>query len=349
MSRTKDLLNRLESSGYRINSLKYPLTLGSDEYNHAILFNIYQSYANIMEDKRINRGRAVRSSGVDTYETVRSKRLRENNPNLGSQENVGKRSLLKNTNVVQTTDAISLYMPQGISFDYNIEYEHADIQGAGLSGAALEAVKNAADSFEAGNKATLSEAIRKNLTGTGGQAIKEQAGQAWEDFSGGLDRAALLKIQTGNLGDMFSVYTRQAQNPHMEYIFRSVSPRTFAFDFVFTPQSEKENENIHNIIYTFKRNALPRIKEEISGVKGVFYDYPAQFDISFISNGEENEFIHKISTCVLSDIKTDPMGAGTASFMRHQPGKGSPPSIINMSLEFKELEIMSQQRIDQGY
>ena len=57
----------------------------------------------------------------------------------------------------------------------------------------------------------------------------------------------------------------------------------------------------------------------------------------------ENSFYHKIATCVLSDCQVDYTPGGVKSF---QDGS---PTQITMGPSFQETELMTKERIDQGY
>lgn len=144
---------------------------------------------------------------------------------------------------------------------------------------------------------------------------------------------------------------RLAVNNHPEVIFNGVGFRRFQFHYRFTPQTPAEAINIDNIIRAFKFYAAPEI---LQGTAGRFWIYPAEFDIQYYSNGQENQFLNKISTCALTDISVNytPMGHWSA----HRPTlstdrtiQGSPSVCTDMTLQFCELEIMTKRRILQGY
>jgi hypothetical protein len=86
-----------------------------------------------------------------------------------------------------------------------------------------------------------------------------------------------------------------------------------------------------------------------------FFIYPAEFDIKFISNGVENPFIPKISTCACTKVAIDYAANGHWAAFRAHPSssaawaKLAPPVSIKLQLEFTELEILSKKRILQGH
>ena len=76
---------------------------------------------------------------------------------------------------------------------------------------------------------------------------------------------------------------------------------------------------------------------------GLFYVYPSTFDIAYYFNGTENSNINKISTCVLEDLAVDYGGQGFNTF------NDGMPTEVNLSLKFRELEVLTRERIEKGY
>ena len=166
-----------------------------------------------------------------------------------------------------------------------------------------------------------------------------------------LGRAALLTAARvpGAIGNIFGanldaasalqVGTATAPNPFREQVFRNVQTREFVFEYTFLPQSANEAKNVRDIIKQFKFHMHPEISKD-----GLFYVYPSTFDISYLFNGtKENPNLHKISTCVLENMEVDYGGQGWHTF-----GDGMPTE-INMRLKFRELEVMTKERIEKGY
>lgn len=137
------------------------------------------------------------------------------------------------------------------------------------------------------------------------------------------------------LSDALQYSTGRAPNPFREQVFRNVENRTFRFDYKFLPQDELEADQVKNIIHRFKLHMHP----ELTSGK-LFYIYPSTFDIAYYFNGKENNNIHKISTCVLERMSVDYGGQTWNTF------NDGMPTEINISLEFRELERLTKERID---
>lgn len=137
------------------------------------------------------------------------------------------------------------------------------------------------------------------------------------------------------LSEALQVGASIAPNPFREQVFRNVENRTFRFDYRFFPRSPSEAQAVRNIIQKFKFHMHP----EISSGK-LFYIYPSTFDIAYYYQGYENRNLHRISTCVLERMSVDYGGQAWNTF-----GDGMPTE-INLSLEFRELERLTKERID---
>jgi len=129
-------------------------------------------------------------------------------------------------------------------------------------------------------------------------------------------------------------------------IFKGIGFREFQFDFKFTPRSPQEAQTALNIIQCFKFYSAPEIKTGADDAR--YYIYPAEYDIEFWSNGRPNTAINKISTCACTSVNINWTGSGGWSSFRTGAINGAPVE-VNLSLQFKELEIMTKNRIGQNY
>ena len=137
----------------------------------------------------------------------------------------------------------------------------------------------------------------------------------------------------------------------MELSFQGVGRREFQFVFNFLPKSELEATEVEDIISIFKYYSHP---DFISGSSGNMMTIPDTFDISYMYQGSENSFLNKISTCFCTGIQVsyggDRYATHTPTVSRHGGGALSPPPTRStLTLSFKELEILTKPRINQGY
>jgi hypothetical protein len=160
----------------------------------------------------------------------------------------------------------------------------------------------------------------------------------------GLGVMGLRSIKSA-FGEGAQKYTEKAArvtegNAKEEQTFEGVNFRTFDFVYNFMPKSPTEAENILNIIRMFRYHMLPEFLDELS----FMYIYPSEFNIKYYSNNKENEFIERISTCVLTSMNVDYTPNGEfSSFKTEDNAPGGMPTHINLRLIFKELSKPSKE------
>jgi len=136
-----------------------------------------------------------------------------------SIKNITNQSFLKTTTL--TTDAIALYMPDGLTYTYSQSYDQMEL-GNELGGKVLAAGGSAAEAFNSGQ--STSQALAK-AAASGGTSAKYEAADLVRKGAGGL-----VGENTARLG--FTAVTGAVRNPMLEMIYKSPNFRTFTFDFV---------------------------------------------------------------------------------------------------------------------
>ena len=132
-----------------------------------------------------------------------------------------------------------------------------------------------------------------------------------------------------------------AINPFKAQLFKNMGFRTFTFDYVFLPRDATEYNSVQTIIKTFKRYMHPTL-----GKEQYFLGYPAEFNIEYFhKSGQNYEHIFKLAGCALTDLKVDYGGADFVTFR----DIGGAPTEISMSLSFLELELLTEERVMEGY
>ena len=140
-----------------------------------------------------------------------------------------------------------------------------------------------------------------------------------------------------DLGAALSASSKTTLNAFKEVIFEAVDFRTFAFKYKFLPKNKKESDSIKRIIDLFKFHMHP----EMSGSK-LFYIYPSEFQITYFFKGQQNKYFHSFRPCVLESMEVNYGGEQFSSFRDGQPSE------VNMSLVFKETEILTKELIGAG-
>lgn len=140
-------------------------------------------------------------------------------------------------------------------------------------------------------------------------------------------------------GDTISRLSGYSPNPRKEQVFREPSFRQFNFNYTFAPRSEEEARNVEAIIRQFKYHAHPSLN-----ASDFCYRYPSEFDIVHYHNGEENLHLPKHTTSVLESVGVNYAPSDNYSFFSN-----GMPSVIQMSLRFLELAIVTKEDIRKGY
>ena len=141
-----------------------------------------------------------------------------------------------------------------------------------------------------------------------------------------------------NVADVVSAAGKVSLNPFKEVIFEAVDFRAFNFKYRFFPKSRQEADNVEKIIKLFKFHMHP----DLSSNK-LFFIYPSEFEIAYFFESNENTYFHKIKPCVLESMDVTYGGEQFSSF---RDGK---PTEINMTLTFRETEILTKKQIRDGY
>ena len=248
----------------------------------------------------------------------------------GSTQNKSGMSARLNLTKRKVSDSVTLYLPPNVQDVLNAQYNSmaTGMAGAALAGAAAAATAYDNDDFE--------KAIKSGLDVAGGvmqDALAKSAAGVAETLTGGegLREAGLKGIGA-------------ADNPYMEVLFDKVGMREFNYSFTFAPKNPDESEDIKKIINLFRFHMLP----ELRGDAARFLTLPSEFDIHYMFMGEdgaatENTYYHKISTCVLQNLSVDYTPNGVKSF------SNGAPTQINLSLSFKETEMMTKEMVNEGF
>ena len=199
-------------------------------------------------------------------------------------------------------------------------------------------------------------------------AVTEQAlnaynaavGLNYRDFAtniGNMDQGAIELLQQAGLGivgsipgmagvkEAFEMKEGVISSDRLELAFKGVGKRNFTYDFKMIPKNQDEADMIRKIIFAFKANMLP----EFAGGNraGRRLIVPNTFDIQYMYVGKTNEYLHNISTCVLQDMSVSYGGDRYKTFDANNDG--APPVETSMSLNFQEMELITRERVFEGF
>ena len=218
---------------------------------------------------------------------------------------------------------ISLYMPPTVQVSYNTNYVDTEI------GAAANIAAQAFQDYQQGN--ATQDVINKSLKKLG------------PEMSEGMVRMALGAVDMipGLQGAQEVIDAQRGfiVAPQMELAFKGIAKRQFQYSFVMMPKSEEEAEQVQNIVQAFKINMLPTIASGDVRRQTI----PNTFSISYMYDGSENQNLHKISECVLESMNVSYGGD------RYKAYEGGRPVVTNMTLNFKELDLISRADAEEGF
>ena len=229
----------------------------------------------------------------------------------------------------QSLDKVTLYMPAGMQNTDTLTYSEQDF-------AAVKNVLNA--EIDA-----LIPGIAASAAGLADSVINIAGGE--------LNSEAALNAVTGAV-----------RNPRKEQLFNEVGFRTFSFTFKFFPRSQKESHDVMEIVRLFRFHAHPIVTSN-----QVFYNMPSEFAITFIDltypslnpfqqigsafgleyggvKATENQWINKVGRCVLESVNVNYNAVDKLSVF-----PDGAPTAVEMTLNFKELEAISRNKVKIGY
>lgn len=206
--------------------------------------------------------------------------------------------------------AIALHIPNQLSVRYGVQWADEDTSILAMANAAGTEIMKAVQGDQ-----------KSDVTGS---------------LQSGIAYAALTKgPQAAGVGAALGL----AANPKKEQVFKGVDFRTFSFDYQFFPRDVDEANNVMRIIEEFKYHMHPEFKDN----NNFIYIYPSEFDIAYFVNGKENRKLHRHTSCVLTDMNINYTPNGMFSTFAN-----GMPTQINMTLNFRELALLTKDKIKDG-
>ncbi len=217
--------------------------------------------------------------------------------------------------------AIALHIPNTLNISYSVSYDEDSTAGLAMLAQAGRTVGDIVKSIQ--------ESPSKMAD------IAKNAGKQLLESGGGAATALALNVAPGGVGAAAGL----AANPKKEQIFKGVDFRTFTFDYQFYPRDSKEAGNVLRIIEQFKYHMHPEFKDN----GGFVYIYPSEFDVVYYQGAMENRNIHRHTSCVLTNMNVNYTPQG--QFTTFADGM---PTQINVTLTFKELALLTKDKVEDG-
>lgn len=227
---------------------------------------------------------------------------------------------IKRAPTKRLAESIALYMPAKLALSHTANYGEQEM------GAAVAAAASALGTLSSG--ADFGE-IAKTLVSDGVKGVVQEGKQAMlkaADATIAPGAKAAIEISQGKI-----------QNNRTEMAFEGIGRREFSFEFRLLPNNAKEAATIEKIVTAFRYHAMPEV--EGSDLTGRTMIAPSTFDIEYFPNTH----LHKISTSVLQSVSVNYGGDRPQFFDDDHPVE------TQLSLGFKELEIITKERIEDGF
>jgi len=218
---------------------------------------------------------------------------------------------IKRAPTKRLAQSIALYMPAQLSVGHTAKYGEAEMGAivAGLN-AGIKGIKD--DDTSVGDLA---------------KSLGNETAKAFAGVIGGVATGAQ---------EAFEIASGTLTNNRTEMKFEGIERRDFSFSFRMLPTSPEEAQTIEDIVTAFRFHSMPEVLGSLAGRTMIV---PSTFDIEY----RPNIHLHKISTSVLESVEVQYGGERTQFFTDDQPVE------TQLTLKFKELEIITKERILQGY
>ena len=131
----------------------------------------------------------------------------------------------------------------------------------------------------------------------------------------------------------------------MEMAFKGIDKRKFTYTFKMMPRSQDEANEVKKIIDTFKFHMLPEMTDQ--NTRGRLMTYPNTFDIKYMYQNTENNYLNKVSECYLESMDVDYGGDRYRTFAGTDAG--APPVETTIVLNFAEIELITRERAVEGF
>jgi hypothetical protein len=230
---------------------------------------------------------------------------------------------------VRLDTAITMYMPTTVSVTYGANYTDTEIGTVAAKG------KEVVEAFTSASRDVVTQK----------KVIPETLKLVGEDLElAGIATAGAAVPGAQGLREAIEIQEGVITADRMELAFKGVGKRKFQYSFKMIPRNREEADEIQKIIYAFKFNMLPEFQ---SGSKSRKMVVPNTFDIQYMYKGAENSYLNKVSTCVLENMTVSQGGDRYKTFSENE--NGAPPVETTITLDFQELEIITRERVEEGF
>ena len=214
----------------------------------------------------------------------------------------------------RASGSITLYMPNQIQVSQKANYGEAEI-GLLVAGAiaSYNTVSGGLGNIDLGS---VADTLKKEGGNTVAKAL---------EGAGATGAVAAKAIASG-----------ETTNNRTEMKFEGIDRRSFQFTFRLLPRSSKEAEAIQQIVTLFRYHSMPGFTDDMLGRT---LKAPSTFDIQYYPQ----EHLHRIGTSALEAVDVK-FGGDRPQFF-----KDNQPTETELTLTFKELDIVTKEKVARGF
>ena len=314
------------SGGSIADDLAKPYGVASFIRNYSAQSAGYQKQRSNIEQKNLNDNSPSQPQTLGVT-AAQAKRFNVEKTLAGGERTAGSTVRVKRRPTKRLSTSIAMYMPQSVQVTYGAQYQDTQI------GAITESALNAYNDL---------------ISGRGGDAIG-QLKNISTDVADSLQMFLLSSVGViPGLGGVREVSEMKSGNviaDRLELAFKGINKRNFQYTFKMTPKDRREVDMIRKIVFAFKANMMPEFFGGNRGGRRLLI--PNTFDIAYMYTGNQNLHLHNISTCVLENMNVTYGGDRYRTF--EADGEGAQPVETTITLNFKEIELITRERIFEGY
>ena len=133
-----------------------------------------------------------------------------------------------------------------------------------------------------------------------------------------------------------AIASGETTNNRTEMKFEGIDRRSFQFTFRLLPRSPEEASAIQEIVTLFRYHSMPGFTDDMLGRT---LKAPSTFDIQYYPE----EHLHKIGTSALEAVDVK-FGGDRPQFF-----KDNQPTETELTLTFKELDIVTKEKVARGF
>lgn len=239
---------------------------------------------------------------------------------------------------------VMLPLQRGLQYNDKVSYNQQSTNfGQGIFSAAASVLSGEDGKISDAAAGSVSQLVARATGGALGSTIGGALSKL--PFGGAGIGAVAGVIGAEPLANFAKEASRISMNPNLRTLFDNVPMRGFSFPFRMIAKSEKEAQEIRNIVKFFRGELYP---EAVNAGKDnnipFAYKFPNVFDIQLKDSTGKNPAF-KIQRCYLTGVNTTFNQTATGMYK----GKDGNYFIeVDMSLEFIEIVTMDKAKVEKG-